>query len=139
MTRKYRPVADRQMALQPAPQGASFTLAGVRAMYAGAGGKEFHCTVSGFCRTRIFEFPGIDFHPDGDEPHHIIYSSPPVQACIATNVVDYFVNSTSSTHYAISPKPKPRWDVHLPEVGDRAGSLAGGIRPLIAGPYGSGA
>ena len=103
MTRKYRPVADRQMALQPAPQGASFTLAGVRAMYAGAGGKEFHCTVSGFCRTRIFEFPGIDFQPDGDEPHHIIYSSPPVQACIATNVVDYFVNSTSSTHYAISP------------------------------------
>ena len=37
------------------------------------------------------------------------------------------------------PKPKPRWDVHLPEVGDRAGSLAGGIRPLIAGPCGSGA
>ena len=36
-------------------------------------------------------------------------------------------------------KPKPRWDVHLPEVGDRAGSLAGGIRPLIAGPCGSGA
>ena len=24
--------------------------------------------------------------------------------------------------------------MHLPEVGDRAGSLAGGIRPLIAGP-----
>ena len=36
-------------------------------------------------------------------------------------------------------KPKPRWDVHLPEVGGRAGSLAGGIRPLIAGPCGSGA
>ena len=36
-------------------------------------------------------------------------------------------------------KPKPRWDVHLPEVGDRAGSLAGGIRPLIAGLCGSGA
>ena len=27
----------------------------------------------------------------------------------------------------------------MPEVGDRAGSLAGGIRPLIAGPCGSGA
>ena len=40
---------------------------------------------------------------------------------------------------ADSTKPKPRWDVHLPEVGDRAGSLAGGIRPLIAGPCGSGA
>ena len=39
----------------------------------------------------------------------------------------------------LTTKPKPRWDVHLPEVGGRAGSLAGGIRPLIAGPCGSGA
>ena len=103
MTRKYRPVSERQKALQPAPQTATFTLAGVRLMYAGVGGKEFHCTVSGYCRTRVFEFPGIDFHPDGNEPHHMIYSSPPVQACIATDVVNYFTNSPSSTHYAISP------------------------------------
>ncbi len=103
MNRKYRPVADRFKALQPTPQGATVTLAGVRLMYAGAGGKEYHCTVSGYCRTRIFEFPAIDFHPDGDEPHHIIYASPTVQACIVTDVVDYFATSTSSTHYAISP------------------------------------
>ena len=103
MNRKYRPVADRYKALQPTPQGATFTLAGVRLMYASAGGKEYHCTISGYCRTRIFEFPAIDFHPDGDEPHHIIYTSPTVQACIVTDVVDYFATSTSSTHYAISP------------------------------------
>ena len=35
------------------------------------------------------------------------------------------------------PKPKPRWDVHLPGVGNRGGSLAGVFRPLIAGPSGS--
>ena len=103
MISNNRTVADRQRALQPAPQEASFTLAGVRTMYEGAGGREFHCTVSGYCRTRIFEFPGVNFRPDGDEPHHIIYASPPVQACIATNVVDYFLKSQSSTHYAISP------------------------------------
>ena len=40
---------------------------------------------------------------------------------------------------AAIPKPKPRWDVHLPEVGDQAGSLAGGLRPLLAGRCGSGA
>ena len=72
-------------------------------MYEGGGGKEFHCTISGYCRTQIFEFPGINFHPDGDEPHHTIYSSPPVKACVASNLVDYFVDSTFSKHYAISP------------------------------------
>ena len=46
--------------------------------------------------------------------------------------------ATGITRWVMT-KPKPRWDVHLPEVGDRAGSLAGGIRPLIAGPCGSGA
>ena len=72
-------------------------------MYEGAGGKEFHCTVSEHCRTQIFEFPRIDFHPNCDEPHHTIYSSPSVQACVASSLVDYFESSTRSKHYAISP------------------------------------
>ena len=72
-------------------------------MYEGVGGKEFHCTITGYCRTQIFEFPEIDFHPDGDEPHHEIYSSPAVRACVASNLVGYFENSMSSKHYAISP------------------------------------
>ena len=36
-------------------------------------------------------------------------------------------------------KPKPRWDVHLPDAGNRAGRFAGGFRLLIAGPSGSAA
>ena len=72
-------------------------------MYASMGGREFHCTISGYCRTQIFEFPGIDFHTDSDEPHHTIYTSPSVQACVASNLVDYFAKSTSRKHYAISP------------------------------------
>ena len=48
-------------------------------------------------------------------------------------------SSCASSKPSFGPKPKPRWDVHLPEVGGRVGSLAGGIRPLIAGPCGSGA
>ena len=103
MTRKYRPAADRQRSLEPVPPQANFTIAGVRPGYEGMGGKEFCCTISGYCRTRIFEFPRIDFRPNGDEPHHAIYSSPPVQACVATDLVDYFVKSTSGKHYAISP------------------------------------
>ena len=71
-------------------------------MYTRAEGQEFHCTISGYCRTRIFEFPEIDFHPDGEEPHHTIYTSAQIQACVASDLVDYFVNS-SSKHYSISP------------------------------------
>ena len=102
-TRENRTVADRQKSLEPLSPEAHFTLAGMRRMYAGMGGREFCCTISGYCRTQIFEFPGIDFRPNGDEPHHTIYASPSVQACVASNLVDYFVKSTSSKHYAISP------------------------------------
>ena len=35
------------------------------------------------------------------------------------------------------PKSKPRWDVHLRYIGNRAASLAGVLRPLIAGRCGS--
>lgn len=103
MTRKNRTVADRQESLKPAPSTAHFTLAGVKAMYEGFGGQEFHCNISRYCRTQVFEFPGIDFHPDGYEPHHEIYSAPTIRACVATDLEDYFVTSGPSRHYGISP------------------------------------
>ena len=103
MPRKYRPVADRQKSLVPVPPEANFTLFGVRNMINGMGGQEFHCTIDGYCRTQIFEFPRIDFRPTVDEPHHMIYASASVQACVASELMEYFVKSTSSKHYAISP------------------------------------
>ena len=103
MARNNRTVADRQKSLQPAAPEANFTLAGVRMMYAGAEGKEFRCTIDGHCRTQIYEFPRIDFHPNGDEPHHSIYDSPSVQAGITSNLVGYFADATHGRHYAISP------------------------------------
>ena len=103
MARKKRAVADRRKSLEPVPSEANFTLFGVREMFEHMGGRAFYCTISGYCRTRIFEFPRIDFRPNGDEPHHTIYASPEVQACAASDLVDYFVKSTSSKHYAISP------------------------------------
>ena len=53
-------------------------------MYAGIEGKEFRCTISGHCRTQIFEFPKIDFRPNGDESHHSIYDSP-----VGSSVCDF--------------------------------------------------
>ena len=72
-------------------------------MYAGAEGKRLCCTISGHCRTQIFEFPGIDFRPDGNEPHHTIFKSPSVHACVASDLTKYFVSSTFGKHYVISP------------------------------------
>ena len=103
MVRKNRKVAGRRKSLQPIAPEAHFTLAGVQAMYTGAGMEEFCCTISGHCRTQIFKFPGIDFRPSGDEPHHSIYDSPSVQACVSSNIVGYFANGTRGRHYAISP------------------------------------
>lgn len=103
MAKRERTVADRQRALEPVTPEANQTLAWARSGYEAIGGKEFHCTITGYRRTRIFEFPGIDFRPNGDEPHQPIYSSASVQACVASSLVDYFANSTSSNHYSISP------------------------------------
>ena len=102
MRRTKRTVADRQKSLQPVDPDANFTLAGVRRMYASVG-KEFRCTISGHCRTRIFEFPRIDLRPNGDAPHYTIYDSPPLHACVTSNLVGYFENGTRSRHYTISP------------------------------------
>ena len=56
--------------------------------------KELSAPLSIYCT--ISEFPGTDFHPDGDDPHQKIYSSPSVQACVASELVEYFVDSTFS-------------------------------------------
>ena len=103
MPSKSRKVEDRWEALQSSIPETSQTLAWLQRGYAGLMGEKFCCTVSGYCRTLIFEFPGVDFHPDGDEPHHEIYASDAIQACLTTDLVGYFVNSTGSRHYAISP------------------------------------
>ena len=103
MARRSRKVAERHKSLQPVAPKASLTLAGARMMYTGMNGREFHCTISGHCRTQIFEFPRIDFHPNGDESHQSIYHFPPVQACVTSNLVDYFANATRGRHYDISP------------------------------------
>ena len=102
MARRNRKVAERHRSLQPVAPKANFTLAGARMMYTGMDGKEFHCTISGHCRTQIYEFPRIDFRPNGEETHQSIYHSPSVQAGVTSNLVGYFANATRGGHYDIS-------------------------------------
>ena len=103
MARKNRPVADREKSLRPVAPKANFSLAGARAAYLGIGGKQFCCTINGHCRTQVFEFPEIDFRPNGGEPHQSVYDSPTVQACVTSNLVGYFEDTSCGRHYAISP------------------------------------
>ena len=127
MAREYRPVADRQKSLEPVPPVANFTLAGVRMMYEGSGGEKFRRTTSGHCRIQIFEFPGIDFHLGGDEPHHTIYSSSSALGSVASSLVDYFQKSTFSRHYSVSPRL--RYNVN--ETGETIKSQQRGRVPVF--------
>ena len=103
MTNRNRPVADRFKALQPAESEAGSSLGGIRWMYEAMGGVELHCTISEYCRTHVFRFPGISFQPTSALPHLRVYSSPSVQAHVTANLPDYFNSSASIKHYSISP------------------------------------
>ena len=65
----------------------------------------------------------------------LLFSSPAAQAG-GTAYVSNMGKATHSTTSEVS-KPRPRWDVHLPDAGNRAGNLAGVLRPSIAAPSGS--
>ena len=104
MARRKQTVDDRWKSLQPVPPEANLMLAGMQGWCESLGGRALSCTISEYCRTQIFEFPGIDFHPDDDEPHHTIYESPEARATVASDLLGYFENSPFSKHYVISPR-----------------------------------
>ena len=58
MTRKDRPVAERQKSLEPVPPEAHITLAGVRDMYAGMGAKSFIAQSMDIIEHRFSSFRG---------------------------------------------------------------------------------
>ena len=94
-------VEDRFNLLQPTPPEANFMLAGVQNVFESAGRKEFPCTISEYCRTQVFEFPGVSFQPTVEAPHMHLYSSASIRAHVTSNIVDYFENSTTSKQYGI--------------------------------------
>lgn len=98
-----RAVADRLKSLQSASAEAESTLDGAQWMYEAMGGVEMHCTISEYCRTQVFEFPGISFNPTGGLSHLRIYSSHSVQAYVTSDLPNYFKSSMSTKHYSISP------------------------------------
>ena len=94
-------VEDRFNLLRPTPPEPSFMLAGVKNIFESEGRKEFPCTVSEYCRTQVFEFPGVNFRPTVKAPHMHLYSSGSIRVHVTSNIVDYFENSTTSKQYGI--------------------------------------
>ena len=103
MAERHWTIEDRYLALQPTPPTANFTIAAARAAYGGIGGKEVHCTIAGYFRTLIFEFPRTYSNNSDSITHKTIYMSGLLQATLVEDILDYFTKSTASNHYASSP------------------------------------
>lgn len=103
MTNRRQSAEDRLKLLQTVPPPANMTLHAMRLFYEGLGGLKVDCTIGGYCRTQVFEFPQVTFRPTGEALHLPLHSSPSVSAHVTSNLVDYFENSTSSKHYGIDP------------------------------------
>ena len=81
----------------------AFTIAGVKKMYEGIPAKRIHCTISGYCRTQIFEFPKSSSQMAQSQLHEMIFKSDSICAHLVTDLLNYFAIGTNSPHYSISP------------------------------------
>ena len=88
-------------------------------MAAGLGGKETVCTVTGYCRTFVFEFPGSQLTAEEPVGHQVISESGCFRATVVSDLPTYFQQGTSKfPHYSIDVSLRDGVDrVYLKEVG----------------------
>lgn len=66
------------------------------------GGKLTQCTITGHCRTYLFEFPGCYLASEKPINHQIIYSRDGLKVAIVSDLPAYFESkSNASLHYSI--------------------------------------
>ena len=69
-------------------------------MATGIGGRPAECTITGHCRTFIFEYPGSYLVEAAD--HQIVYSNERLKAAIVSDLPAYFEQNAAETlHYSI--------------------------------------
>ena len=79
-----------------------FTTAGVKRMADPLGGRPAECTITGYCRTLVFEFPGSYLVAEDPIDHQVIYSSSGLKASIVSDLPAYFEQEPAeSLHYSI--------------------------------------
>lgn len=78
------------------------TTYGAKASAAPLGGIETVCTVTGYCRTLVFEFPGSCLIPDGPVRPQVISERAGFKATVVSNLPAYFQQGHSRfPHYGI--------------------------------------
>ena len=102
---KRKSVEERRrsvlQSLEKKPSG-SVTTHGAKAMAAPLGGTEVSCTVEGYCRTFIFEFPRSQLVSEEPIAPHLITESENLKAVVASDLPAYFQDGHSKfPHYAI--------------------------------------
>ena len=105
MSRRRKKAEDRRGSvfdsLTTKPSG-SVTTHGAKLMATPLGGTATVCTVTHYCRTSVFEFPGC--HLISQEPvlHQVICESESFKAAVVSDLNDYFKQGHSAfSHFAI--------------------------------------
>lgn len=109
MGRNSRKAKDRRPALLESLKEESsggLTAAGAKLIVASIGGIEFDCTITHFCRTSVFEFPGSHLNSEEVNCHHVIFESETLKAVIVSDLLEYF-------EQRFSPFPHYSTDVSL--------------------------
>ena len=103
MPRSNSRIGNRRQALlrsiEPSNDG-GITTQGAQLMAKGLGGVRAECTITGYCRTSLFRYPGV-YLKEAVE-HHILYSDASSKAAIVSDLADYFERCSGvSLHYSI--------------------------------------
>ena len=80
------------------PERSGMTLAGAKAMASGVNGMRCECTIAGYHRTSIFEYP-VAYR--GKDVCHIVHSSGNLRVAIVSDLSRYFRAKQERSHYAI--------------------------------------
>ena len=88
--------------LEPSESG-GFTTHGFMAMMVeGVGGRPTECTITGYCRTFVFKFPGSYLVTEEPVDHQVIYSHGGLKASIVSDLPAYFEQEPAeSLHHSI--------------------------------------
>lgn len=106
MSRRNRDSKKRRetllKSLEPSESG-GFTTHSTKSVAKALGGRSVACTITGYCRTFVFKFPGSC--PVAEEPveHQVIYSQDGLKASIVSDLPAYFEQDPAeSLHYSIA-------------------------------------
>ncbi len=124
MGRSNRRAKDRRRSvlesLDKKPSGGTTTHAAKLAA-APLGGTETVCTITHYCRTIVFDYPGCHLISEEQDLHEVIYENETFKAAVVSDLTAYFQEGRSRfPHYAIDVSLRDGVDrVYVKEVSQR--------------------